>query len=308
MGFNAKETKKATTLANLLGCNVSGQTIYGIKDDYHFSLNKFIYNYSTFYQLSIACDKMLSNEKKVALEKSLKVKIEYNKVNDDHIMNAKFCSNYFNQNKQANQMSNIINQVIQALKEEAINEYTNCAFCHLTKEDEEGEWVIYNGLYIYAHPSCVEKEATQEEELLKLEDANINKLPLSIIFSILGAFVGVIPAMLVLVFANYLFAILFAISPVCAFLGYKLGKAPLRWYATLTAIIASIFATFIGVMIIYALLASMANVSFMDLIKDPESGFVATILQVELFNAIGILCAWSYINYINQFSKRRNNK
>ena len=81
MGFNAKETKKATTLANLLGCNVSGQTIYGIKDDFHFSLNKFIYNYSTFYQLSIACDKMLSNEKKVALEKSLKVKIEYNKVN-----------------------------------------------------------------------------------------------------------------------------------------------------------------------------------------------------------------------------------
>ncbi len=285
-------------LASLLGYESSNGVLYGIKNDYHFSLYKTKINYVNFYALSIVCTHMLSNETIKTLKKTLKITIEYGSMNDNLIFNALFTS-ASKPEKSVEQIANIIDTVTLALQDQHINEVNTCLFCGLEKEEEETSWVLYKKLYICAHQLCLENDYEKQEQIIKAEDANLKKLPLSIVLAVIGAFIGTIPAILVMIFTGWLFGILFAVAPICSFFGYKLGKAPMRWYATLIAVISSLVACIVSIFIIYFTLAALSNVDFVELIKDPSSGFMAMFLQAFLFDVIGVLCAWGYITKIN---------
>lgn len=142
------------------------------------------------------------------------------------------------------------------------------------------------------------KQEVQQEELLKPE--NKKMLPLSICLSFVGAIVGLIPAILVVLLTGYLYGLLFAITPIAAFFGYKLGKAPLRNYTTVIVIIESLVVTALAIFVEYTILAAQGGVSVLELIAIPEAEFVMNLVQAEVFACIGIAVAWNVIRKINK--------
>ncbi len=295
MSFRSKQVEN---LNSVLGHSVENETLYGVHNDYHFSINLIPYGNASIFQLTLTVDKPISSEAIRILHQNYKIKAAYELVTvgstNVYVVNV-ILNLPMSKDKKKVYFETLINNLTNVFKEYDILDNSNCCLCGSEKEDEEVTYNIYKGLYIATHKTCIEASYEQERALIEAENANISKLPISIVFAIVGAFVGLIPAMIVVVGFGWLFGILFALSPFCAFFGYKLGKAPLRWYATLTAAVSSVIATVLIVVVCYALLASLAEVSFADLIADPESGFTSLLLQGVLFDVVGIAIAWNYI-------------
>ena len=88
------------------------------------------------------------------------------------------------------------------------------------------------------------------------------------------------------------------ICPIASFFGYKLGKAPLRWYATLIAAVCSLVITALVVIGFGALIAEAANATLADAFNDPELGLTGLLLEALLFDGLGILCSLGVISKI----------
>lgn len=293
MSFKSKQIEN---LNNILGYNVDGETIYGTYNDYHFSVNLVNYGNASAYQLSLTVDNVLS-EAVIQVLKTYKIRPSYELVTvgstDIYVVNV-ILNLPLSKEKKLTTFNNTLEKLTNTFKDNNILDNDKCCLSGAIKDDAEVTYNVYKGLYLATHSSCIEASYEQERAMIDAENAKLNRLPISIILGILGAFIGLIPAFIV-IYLGWLFGILFALSPICAFIGYKLGKAPLRWYATLVSSVASVIATVVIVIAVYALIASAANVSFSELIKDAESGFVSLLLQAILFDGIGIAIAWSYI-------------
>ena len=158
------------------------------------------------------------------------------------------------------------------------------------------EYTVYKGLYVKLHKSCIEAAYEEQRREIEKENKNIKRLPISIILAFVGAVIGIVPSIISIFGFGYLFAILFAISPIASFFGYKLGKAPLRWYATLIAAVCSLIVTVLLVLCYGSLIANLAQATLAEVFKDPEVGLVGFLVQALLFDIIGIACAFGYIS------------
>ena len=144
----------------------------------------------------------------------------------------------------------------------------------------------------------VRRKNEEEKREIEKENANIKRLPISIVLAFIGAVVGIIPSVISMFGFGYLFALLFAICPIASFFGYKLGKAPLRWYATLIAAVCSLVITALVVIGFGALIAQAANATLADAFNDPELGLTGLLAQALLFDGLGILCSLGVISKI----------
>lgn len=70
-------------------------------------------------------------------------------------------------------------------------------FVMMNKEKEEKEWVVIRKLYVLSHQSCAEEE-------LKTTKEKSNRLKMSLLGGIIGAFIGFYSAFLALIFAGIL--------------------------------------------------------------------------------------------------------
>ena len=303
MGFKEKQAK---TLAEILKLNCEDNTVYGVYKDFHFSINLVPYGNASIWQLTMLLDKVLSNENEKRLKKVHKVNILYKSINITPTVNVVAYNIMLNmplsKDKKIVYFEILMDALTETLKDENILELNSCGLCAVDNNDEELTYKVYKGLYLPVHLSGLEKNYEEQKREIMQENANIKKLPISIILAIVGAIIGIIPSVIVIYGFGYLFALLFALSPFCAFFGYKLGKAPLRWYATLIATIASLIATVIGVIAPIALLAAAAQMDLATFINDPELGFYSLLLQALLFDVIGVGVSWGYI------TKTRSNK
>ena len=118
------------------------------------------------------------------------------------------------------------------------------------------------------------------------------------ILALIGAVIGLIPSLISMFGFGYLIGILFALCPVASFFGYKLGKAPLRWYASVTAAVCSLIVTALSIIGFGALIAATANATLADAFRDPELGLGVLLAQALFFDILGIAIAWGYITKI----------
>lgn len=181
-----------------------------------------------------------------------------------------------------------MNTLTKALQKENIDDYNRCLFCNDDKEKEEKEWVVIRKLYVLSHQSCAEEE-------LKTTKEKSNRLKMSLLGGIIGAFIGFIPAFLALIFADYFIGVLYALSPICAYLGYTLGKAPLKWYTTLCVAISSFLATIVATICFLAILANTNGESLIGYIRNPNNQCYTIVLQSILFDIIGIFISWGLL-------------
>lgn len=144
---------------------------------------------------------------------------------------------------------------------------------------------------------------SEQEELVREEPKQefiqpTNKT-LSIVLSAVGAIIGLIPAVLVVYFTDTLYGLLFALPPIAAYFGYKLGKAPITKFTTVLVIIETLVVCALAIVIEYALVATALGVSLIEVISIPEAEFGKALLQVLLFACIGIAVSWNIIRKTN---------
>jgi hypothetical protein len=253
--------------------------------------------YTAFYVLSMVVTKPLSKANQTTFNQETKCALQMNAYGQNTILQTMLALP-LGAEKQKEMFHKVLNSLTLCLKSEQIEEPTTCILCSVAKEDEEVEWMPYGGVYAPIHKGCIEAQAIQEKQIIEAENKNTKYLPLSIILSLVGAIVGMIVPLLVQIFASYFIGILYALIPFCAFFGYKLGKAPRRVYTTIIVIVESLLVSVGSIVLIYAVLAGMGNVSFVELIKDPDAGFAGEIAYSLLFTIIGIAVTWGYITKV----------
>lgn len=296
--FKSSAIKNMTALNQLLGIQQAEDTLYGEYAGYRYSVNIINNGSVLMYQMSMLVNNTLDKDTVKSLQKEIKGTISFSGI--DQMIVLQILMNFpISKEKKKGYFNHLMEKLTEVLQQNNIENIESCGFCHLETE-ENTDWVVYRGLYVPAHASCVSSAYAEQQAAIEAEDANKKNLPISIVLCIVGAIIGILPGVLIMLFSGWLFAIAFALSPVCAFFGYKLGKAPLRWYATLITVITCLVVSLVAVIGMYAGLAALSGMSFNAFISDPDSGFAVTLLQVFLFTALGIAVAWGYIRRINQ--------
>lgn len=295
----------AKNLANLnqvLNINQQEDVLFFEKEGYHYSVNVVNYGNSIMYQLSMLVNNVLDGETQKVLRKETKATISFANWNNLIVLQALF-SLPLSKDKKKDFFDNLVDKITMTLQNANIQNTHICSFCKV--EDEvEAKWVVYRGLYLPAHAACLENQYQLQQALIDEENKNIKKLPMSIILSLLGAIIGILPAYIIMFATDYLVALIFALSPVCAFFGYKLGKAPLRWYATVIVVIECILVGALSVLAYYALLLAAVGLPF-TAIQELGSDVLLSMVQVVIFVLLGIAVAWGYIRKTNQSKVER---
>jgi len=120
-------------------------------------------------------------------------------------------------------------KIVQQLKEMSISAPQACPICGQGSCD----CLAYYDGYRKAHKNCVDADIASRRQKLERQGAKGQSVTGGFVGALLGALVGLIPTVLLAVFANLISAWLFALIPVAAFFGYKLlggkmdGKLPL---------------------------------------------------------------------------------
>ena len=297
MGFRENAAVK---LAALLNLKAEGATVYGEMNEFHFSINLIPYGNASVWQLTMLLNKTLSTDSQANLKKTHKINIQYTGLDITPTYQLVAYNIVLNmpmsKEKQVIYFNNLMTTLTNALEKEDIKNNEQCGLCGTHKEDEDLEYYVYKGLYINLHKSCIDAAYEEQRREIEKENKNIKRLPISIFLALIGAVIGIIPSIISIFGFGWLFGLLFAICPIASFFGYKLGKAPLRWYATLIAAVCSLAVTAAVIIGFGCVLAVAANATLGDVFADPELGLGSLLGQALLFDVIGIGCAWGYIS------------
>lgn len=205
--------------------------------------------------------------------------------------------------KQFEKCENALNTFVAYLKSIDLQTSNKCVIC-----GEEAENDSFSNLYVPVHQECINSLKKEAEENIAEENKNLVNLPKSIILAFIGAFVGAIPTFISIMGFNYMIALLYALIPLASFFGYKLGKAPKRWYATLIVIVLSVGVAVGFDVYLYSIFASFNNMTLLDFIRENPSNFFADIFQSIIFIALGVWISWKYISNTVDNTKKNINK
>lgn len=179
--------------------------------------------------------------------------------------------------------------LINYFKDHNINHSHSCWFCG----ESSDETVCIKGFNVYSHKSC--KENYKKDAIKEIDnDNNYNENPtLSIILSFLGAFIGLIPFVLIFLFSEYYYSILLAIPPFCSYFGYKLGKAKPDKKATVCSIVFSFIAVATAYLLLVVLLKELyGEYSYMEIVE----ATIGDLLFMLVSYGLGIMISYRYIS------------
>ena len=161
---------------------------------------------------------------------------------------------------------------------------------------EESSYNSYGLLYLPVHEECKNTVKEVAQKSVEEENKNVSNLPKSIILAFIGAVVGLIPSVISIFGFGMMYALLYALIPLCSFFGYKLGKAPKRWYATAIVVGLSVIVA-VGLDVsLYNLIAAAEGISLAEYIALYSADFIRDILMSVLFIALGVWFSWKYIS------------
>ena len=116
-----------------------------------------------------------------------------------------------------------------------------CPFCHEAGMDAEA---VVGGFNVPVHRHCVEQNAYNSfNEIQKNETTGSNRF-LGILGALLGALVGCLPALLLLMVAQRLSGFLFALIPIASRYGYKLLRGKMDGWVIPIVIVMTLLSVF----------------------------------------------------------------
>lgn len=269
-----------------------GENELGFFNGYDFTVTQMQQDFISYPIMHFRFEEMLNNE----MLKKLKVAIKGmgNLVIDQcgYVLHY-FCSVLTGKNikdEKWDKFINSLNQLTELFKTIPLTNLTHCVICRKEK-DEAIESHMINENLLPTHKTCFEEFKTYHiNEVLKNE-ANVKNYPKSIAFAILGAIIGYLPFLLILLFTNYMLGILFVLIPLASYYGYKMGKAPLNKNSTIVIVVSSLVVFLIGVLLYLLLVQKALGNSFSETLKL----CTGDIIYCLIFGLIGIIYSYRII-------------
>lgn len=288
-----------TSYFQSLGLSVQSRLVYGIKSGYplFFQLNGNGQNVASVVlrvQLQNQLSKPQRKEIKALFKKrcivgfighTLQLTITINSKNGDlSICNA------------------IMQDTLQFLQNNMVSPAETCPFC---KQDNCDSAVFYQGAYQKAHANCVGSAMGKITENVKKNEDSGSYI-LGIIGALLGGIVGILPSILSIWFVERIYALLYALIPICIYWGYRLLKGKMTKGVIGITIILSIFFLFFMEfvllnMAVYQEYGLLLIRECFDLFMDPEvfTELLGDMATSFLFLVFGIIYSWRMITVTN---------
>ena len=287
---------KIEKFANALKFDFLKTVFYKQKGGYILSLSS---DANEMFYLTVVSNRVITKEDlKVVKGSYKKVRLTSTNIPNDTII-AIMPYSVFYSDKYINKCDDEINNFINGLKEANISQFNKCAVC---KEDCE-ELGMLRGKVVYLHEEC---GAKLKETLLENVNAELqNNVPRgkSIILSLILAFVGIIPSVIILFGFSYMFALLFALPAFLAFWGYKKGGAKVDGVATGCAIGFSFLSVVFYICLYLVALMGAYECSLGELVTASKGLIISDVVKMLLFYGIGVAITFKYIT--NTSSKRK---
>lgn len=198
----------------------------------------------------------------------------------------------------ANKAVDILNTAVNTFKELNLKQYESCVLC-AKETEEEVSLQIFKDYVVPMHKQCHDKYNDYLQSQKAQEDARVKFLPASIFIAIIGAIVGLIPTIITILAFELIFVWLFALIPLAAFYGYKIGKAPVRKYTPIIIAIISFVVVLVSQVLFWHLdaLAKGYN-GFLHSLQFEENSqiFIGNMIKSLAFTALGLLISWRVIN------------
>ncbi|MDP2425641.1 MAG: hypothetical protein U1C51_05010 [Candidatus Izemoplasmatales bacterium] len=191
-----------------------------------------------------------------------------------------------------------MDSMIVAFQHLGLEQHQECTFCHTELESEAPELRNFNGYFVPIHQSCAEVLIEQIEQKAVHEKKNLSKLPFSLLLALIGAFIGLIPQAIALLGAQYYVGILYAIVPLGALLGYRLGKAPRTKIMIASVVVITFIVTISFTFLYFSMLVIEAGYQSLQAAmqySDIQRIFYTEMFTTLLFSALGIWVSWRAI-------------
>ncbi|GEM_PF-3009217 len=191
---------------------------------------------------------------------------------------------------------NTLTPLINYFSERGMHQEERCVICRLeTKESLEEK--LWGNTVVNVHTTCSNKHKDEVLKELDNDNVKIARMPFSIVLTLIGSILGLIPLIVLLFAVNWYFPLLYAIVPFVGFGGYLLGRAPKRKYTIWVVISMSLTVVFMMVLYRWHLECIAAGTTLSVLLS--YGAGVAVVLQDVLFSflftAIGVFLFWRYL-------------
>ncbi|BCN32810.1 hypothetical protein [Anaeromicropila herbilytica] len=202
---------------------------------------------------------------------------------------------------------NATTKVVKALQELGIMPQTACPICGSSECDS---YALMGEGYQPVHAKCVKNYQVGIKEKTEKNELSGNYFT-GLIGALLGGVVGSVPNILSILWANKIYAVLFALIPLCTYYGYKLLRGKLNKVCVVITMLVSIIAVFfiefaVTVMMVVDQFGFTIQESFttcLDMMKTPEAFkevfFNSDSITSFIFVIIGIIITWSQISTTN---------
>lgn len=291
-----------------LGFGRSGMALYGTWGGYAVA----VVNLNGNFQANVAVrvdrgDKQLAKSITEALRANGMPKTRCNNFGDHLQIFLRFDG----KSPKADQFRTQINTIVNQLGSMGITPAETCAVCGAS--NPESLCMVGNS-YQPVHRSCVEGSAREAAQ--KAQDNKENgSYILGIIGAVIGALIGIIPSVITILTMEYIYAVLFALVPLCAAFGYKKLGGKKNVGMIVIIIILSLLSVFILQFLVAAYYVADGRIGsigtafayVVSYYMNPEGiGYViSNSLQEFLFMAIGILIAWRYVGTTNKTEMKK---
>lgn len=193
-------------------------------------------------------------------------------------------------------LSNFLTQLTNNFKLHGFVQHETCPTCK-----EEADIIIRRGFAIRMHTECLEEyNVTINRANAELGTGSVAK---SIVFSIFGAIIGAIPSIILMFAANYMLTLIFALIPLGAYYGYKIGKAKVGKLSIAIFIVISLVLSISSLFLYTSVLLKQEGVTFSfawEILPEFRSAFMQDAFKVVLFTMLGILITWGVITKDNK--------
>lgn len=176
---------------------------------------------------------------------------------------------------------------------------TVCPFC---KGNGCDTLAFVGGGYVPVHRACLDRALAGNATAARRSMQQGNYFT-GILGALAGGLVGALPSLLTIWFASRVFALLFALIPICAYQGYKLCRGRLNRVATVVTILSSILQVFvleqllfyISVVDYYGIWPSIFSSMILYFRLYTPGDMIASMATQLVFVALGIWISWRMI-------------
>ena len=209
----------------------------------------------------------------------------------------------FGQKKLFQKLEAATEALTNALRQNGVRGNGNCLYCGLSGCDD----FTADGAVAYpSHSACKNAQAQKIYDEVAQNHAQGN-YTLSILCALLGGLIGCIPSFLSIYFAEMIYGLLFALIPLAAYWGYKLGKGVMsRGVPFIIAPIALLDTAALVLILEYIYAAQefegLGFSEFLGLCYEYQifGDIFLDWIEVFAFCAIGIAIAWSAVSRGNR--------